>query len=88
MKKALGELETLREISVGDLIAFMQTYNLRFGPATTGPQVQVYQNVATLLGGVLNDVNPSPSVPPRLPPVSPTRKARVSRTPPRTRSST
>ena len=31
MKKALGELETLREISVGDLVSFMHTYNLRLG---------------------------------------------------------
>ncbi len=67
MKRALGELETLREISVGDLVAFMHTYNLRFGPATTAEQVQIYQTLARLLNGVLNDVNAAP-VPPPPPP--------------------
>jgi len=67
MKKALGELETVREISVGDLIGFMHTYNLRFGPATSGPQIQIYQTLVALLNGVLNDVNAAP-VPPPPPP--------------------
>jgi hypothetical protein len=60
MKKALGELENVREITIGELIAFMHTYNLRFGPATTGQQVEVYKTVRSLLGGVLNDLSAAP----------------------------
>jgi hypothetical protein len=71
MKHALVELETLREISVGDLIAFMHTYNLRFGPATTGRQLQIYQTLVALLGEVVNDVNTAPPIssPPPPPPL-------------------
>jgi hypothetical protein len=57
MKKALGELENDREISVGELIAFMQTYNLRFGAVVSSRQLQIYRELVTLLGGVLTDVN-------------------------------
>jgi hypothetical protein len=61
MKKALAEIENDREISVGDLIGFMQTYNLRFGPVASARQLQIYRELVTLLGGVLNDVNAVPS---------------------------
>jgi hypothetical protein len=64
MKKALAELENDRELSVGELIAFMQTYNLRFGPVASNRQLQIYRELVTLLGGALNDVNAAQSPPP------------------------
>jgi hypothetical protein len=64
MKKALAELETIKEISLGDLISFMQTYNLRFGPVATAQQLQVYQSLVALLNGVLGDVSAGAPAPP------------------------
>jgi hypothetical protein len=64
MKKALGELENVREITLGDLIGFMQTYNLRFGPVATAQQLQVYQTLVRLLTDVLVDLSPAPPPPP------------------------
>jgi hypothetical protein len=64
MKKALGELESLRAISVGDLIVFMETYNLRFGPATTARQLEVYRTLVALFQGVLGELNPGQATPP------------------------
>jgi hypothetical protein len=40
--KILKELDTVKETSLGSLLAFMHAYNLRFGPATTPAQSQVY----------------------------------------------
>jgi hypothetical protein len=71
MKKALGELESVRAITVGDLISFMQTYNLRFGPVTTAQQLQIYQTLVGLLKGVLNDFGPAPAPAPAPPPPAP-----------------
>jgi len=63
MKKVLAQLETWREVGVGDLIAFMQTYNLRFGPATTAQQLQVYQGLVKLLTQVKNDMTTDATAP-------------------------
>jgi hypothetical protein len=60
MRKALAELEKERDVTVGRLIAFMQSYNLRFGPATTERQVRIYQALADRLGQVARDVNTPP----------------------------
>jgi hypothetical protein len=60
MKKVLAELESDQETTVGKLIGFMQTYNLRFGPATTARQVQIYKNLAGLLQTVSNDLGAAP----------------------------
>jgi hypothetical protein len=73
MKKMLAQLDGNRESSVGDLIAFMQTYNLRFGPATTSRQLQIYQGLVPLLTQVKEGVNPGPlatSPPPPAPGVT------------------
>jgi hypothetical protein len=61
MKKVLAELESEQETTVGKLLGFMQTYNLRFGPATTARQVQVYKNLAGLLQTVRNDLGAAPN---------------------------
>jgi hypothetical protein len=67
MKKALGELETVREISIGDLIGFMQTYNLRFGPVMTAQQLEIYKTLVGLLTAVKNDVAMGTPPPPPAP---------------------
>jgi len=43
--KILAELDTVKETSLGSLLAFMHAYNLRFGPATTDDQRAVYTNL-------------------------------------------
>jgi uncharacterized membrane protein len=60
MKKILAELNDDSERSVGDLIAFMHSYNLRFGPAITERQVQIYERLLPMLQRVLDDVDNAP----------------------------
>lgn len=47
--KILAELDTIKETSLGSLLGFMQTFNLRFGRATTPEQRQAYQALYPLL---------------------------------------
>jgi hypothetical protein len=49
MKAFLTQLDNGQERTVGDLIAFMNAYNLRFGPATTDRQIQIYTRLAPTL---------------------------------------
>ena len=58
MQKILGELDRQKEVPLGDLIAFMQSYNLRFGPTTSAPQAQIYRALAPALTQLLNDLGP------------------------------
>jgi hypothetical protein len=60
MKKVLAELQSDRETTLGHLIGFMQAYNLRFGPATTARQVQIYQTLISLFQQVRDDLNGAP----------------------------
>jgi hypothetical protein len=61
MKKVLAELESEHETTVGKLIGFMHAYNLRFGPATTARQLQIYQTLVALLKQVTSDLNTAPA---------------------------
>jgi hypothetical protein len=45
----LAELEKIETSSLGNLLAFMHTFNLRFGPATTPRQRQVYADLYPVL---------------------------------------
>ena len=45
----LRELEKIESTTVGHLIAFMHTYNLRFGPATTTGQLAAYATLYPVL---------------------------------------
>jgi hypothetical protein len=63
MKKALAELDHFPNPTVGHLIAFMQSYNLRFGPATTDHQVRIYEGLAAMLKQVADDVKAVPPPP-------------------------
>jgi hypothetical protein len=47
--QALRDLERVETTTVGHLVAFMHTYNLRFGPATTPEQRAVYRTIYPLL---------------------------------------
>ena len=46
MKTFLAKLDDGKERTVGDLVAFMNVHNLRFGPATSDRQVEVYTRPA------------------------------------------
>jgi hypothetical protein len=52
MKALLQRLEAGQERTVGDLIAFMNSFNLRFGPATTERQVEIYERLIPALAAV------------------------------------
>ena len=82
MKSFLSQLDNGQERTVGDLIVFMNAYNLRFGPATSDHQLEIY----TRLVPALTAIRDAPSsekaaAPSRIIP------ARASCPPPRTRSS-
>jgi hypothetical protein len=50
-------IESYKEGDVGDLIGFMQAFNLRFGPAQSDRQKTVYQALYPMLVDVLNDTS-------------------------------
>jgi hypothetical protein len=47
--KILSELDTVKETSLGSLLGFMHTYNLRFGPAKTPDQITVYRSLYPIM---------------------------------------
>jgi len=47
--KILAELDMVKETTLGSLLGFMHTYNLRFGPATTDAQRAVYESLYPML---------------------------------------
>lgn len=61
--RALNDLNQYQGTTVGNLIAFMHTYNLRFGPATTQEQQANYRRLYPILRAdrdkVLNRLGPS-----------------------------
>jgi hypothetical protein len=48
-KDAFDQLSKVKTTSVGSLLAFMQTYNLRFGPATTPKEKAIYKGLYPVL---------------------------------------
>ncbi len=65
MQKFLAGLEEGKERTIGDLITFMNAYNLRFGRATSDHQLDIYRRLVALLSEVRDQLNPS-----RTPPTS------------------
>jgi hypothetical protein len=65
--KVLAELKKVQKTTLGSLLGFMHTYNLRFGPATTQRQRAVYNDLYPMLTGyrdrVLKSLNPDTSQP-------------------------
>jgi uncharacterized protein YdcH (DUF465 family) len=47
--EVLNELKKIEKISIGNLLAFMHTFNLRFAPATTPRQRTVYHELYPIL---------------------------------------
>src|SRR5262249_17751086 len=58
MKKLLAELEEGKERTVGDLITFMNAYNLRFGRANSDQQIGIYTRLAPILAAIRDELNP------------------------------
>jgi hypothetical protein len=63
MKKFLEELKNDEQRTVGNLISFMEAYNLRFGPATSDRQIQVYQMLLPILTAIRDQVKTIEYVP-------------------------
>lgn len=47
--EVLNELKKIEKISIGNLLGFMHTFNLRFAPATTARQRTVYNDLYPIL---------------------------------------
>jgi len=47
--KVLAELDTIKKTTLGNLLGFMHSFNLRFGPATTPEQRAVYAQLYPML---------------------------------------
>ena len=60
MKEFLSQLEEGKERTVGDLIAFMHAYNLRFGPARSDRQVEIYTRLVPILTKLRDEVDAEP----------------------------
>jgi hypothetical protein len=58
MKELLSELEEGRDRTIGDLITFMNAYNLRFGPATSDRQAGIYTRLVPVLIDIRDELNP------------------------------
>src|SRR5262249_49197140 len=52
LKAFLDQLDNGQERKVGDLIAFMNAFNLRFGAAVTERQIQIYRRLVPALTAV------------------------------------
>jgi hypothetical protein len=54
MDKVLSELEDYQGSTIGDLLSFMQAFNLRFGPANSYRQRLIYQKIYPMLADQAN----------------------------------
>jgi hypothetical protein len=61
VKSFLTELDSRPDAPLGNLIAFMQSFNLRFGAATTPEQGQAYTQLFPVLRELRDQVNPAAS---------------------------
>jgi hypothetical protein len=55
MKAFLAKPDDGEERTVGDLIAFMHAHNLRFGPATSNRQIEIYTRLVPALTAIRNE---------------------------------
>ncbi len=56
----LAELEKIKDTSAGNLVAFMHTYNLRFGAAETVGQREAYQTLYPIMVATRDKIVPRP----------------------------
>jgi hypothetical protein len=54
IEEVIAELEDYQGTTVGDLLSFMQAFNLRFGPANSYRQKRIYAKLYPMLRDVLN----------------------------------
>jgi hypothetical protein len=63
IKAVLDELRNMKSTSIGNLLAFMHTFNLRFGPAETPKQRMIYEKlypeVDQLRDRILDEIKPT-----------------------------
>jgi DNA-binding ferritin-like protein (Dps family) len=59
MDKVLSELEDYQGTTVGDLLGFMQAFNLRFGEAKSYSQRMIYQKLYPMLAEQANSLSPA-----------------------------
>ncbi|WP_165249197.1 hypothetical protein [Paludisphaera soli] len=52
VEHVLNELKNIEKTNVGNLLGFMHTFNLRFGPANTPPQRSAYSELFPTMDGV------------------------------------
>jgi hypothetical protein len=55
MKAFLEKLDENKERTVGDLVAFMNAHNLRFGATTSDRQIQIYTRLVPILTAIRNE---------------------------------
>ena len=55
MKAFLAQLDDNKERTVGELVAFMHSYNLRFGPATSDRQIEIYSRLVPALAAIRDE---------------------------------
>ena len=55
MKDFLAKLDDSQQRTVGDLIVFMHSHNLRFGPATSERQIEIYRSLLPLLKAIRDE---------------------------------
>jgi hypothetical protein len=65
MKTFLAKLDGNEERSVGNLVAFMNSHNLRFGPATSDRQIEIYTRLVPILTAIRDHVKTAAYVPSR-----------------------
>lgn len=63
MKAFLAHLDQDQERTVGELIAFMNAYNLRFGPAASARQNEIYTRLAPALTAIRDAGRPDNAAP-------------------------
>ena len=56
MKTFLAKLENNEERTVGNLVAFMNSHNLRFGRATSDRQIEIYTRLVPILTAIRDQV--------------------------------
>ena len=58
LKKFLADLEQGKDRTIGELITFMNAYNLRFGKASSDRQIEIYRQLVPQLTEIRDAMNP------------------------------
>jgi hypothetical protein len=67
VEEILAELEDYQGTTIGDLLSFMQSFNLRFAPANSFRQRRLYSKLYPMLAGQVNGSGDSASAQPPAP---------------------